>query len=177
MLRSRLKKRKICRSSLARITALTFNNILNKNGYAGSLKFDHANKNLDMTVVVDHESTENRKVKDTASLSGGERSYTTLVGVREGGDGGDGEAAVVAKRKTSVWACKPASPCGLAGWRVDASKGRLTCNCMEVTRPKGGPHISPSSSEIRQGSRGRLRAGLRAGLRGVYLDVGRYSKI
>jgi DNA repair exonuclease SbcCD ATPase subunit len=41
--------------------------------------FKHDDQTLHFKVVVDQESGNQRKVKDTKSLSGGERSYTTLA--------------------------------------------------------------------------------------------------
>jgi len=50
--------------------------MLNKKGSAGSVDFDHVNKELSLTVQKD--SNEASQTSDVKALSGGERSFTTL---------------------------------------------------------------------------------------------------
>ena len=75
----RTKKFRRWRKVMARVTSTVFNSNLNRNGYAGRVHFEHGDQALHFKVVVDQESSNQRKVKDTKSLSGGERSYTTLA--------------------------------------------------------------------------------------------------
>jgi chromosome segregation ATPase len=55
-----------------------FDEILNKKGSAGTIEFDHKNKNLNLCVQKDSADT-NSQQKDVKALSGGERSFTTIA--------------------------------------------------------------------------------------------------
>mmetsp|Transcript_10543 Transcript_10543/g.32464 ORF Transcript_10543/g.32464 Transcript_10543/m.32464 type:complete len:1185 (-) Transcript_10543:68-3622(-) len=63
----------ICRSSNR-----TFDDILNKKGSAGQLTFDHDEKLLGMTYQKDNQD-ESSQIENIQSLSGGERSFSTLA--------------------------------------------------------------------------------------------------
>lgn len=56
----------------------TFDEVLNRKGSSGQIKFDHVKKTLNLVVQKDN-ADENSQTDDVKSLSGGERSYTTLA--------------------------------------------------------------------------------------------------
>lgn len=56
----------------------SFDEVLNRKGSSGIIKFDHVNKTLNLVVQKDN-ANENSQTDDVKSLSGGERSYTTLA--------------------------------------------------------------------------------------------------
>ena len=65
--------------SIARRTTLFFNGYLTNKGYAGEIKFLHEKKELSITVQLDNVQKQNNLVSDTRSLSGGERSFSTVA--------------------------------------------------------------------------------------------------
>jgi len=65
--------------SIARRTRQMFNVFLSQKGYAGKVVFDHTKGTLDLEVELDKLRPVNQQViQDTRSLSGGERSYSTV---------------------------------------------------------------------------------------------------
>jgi len=72
----RRKKWKALRKHIAKMTNNTFDTMLQKKGSAGSVDFDHANRQLSLTVQKD--ANEASQTSDVKALSGGERSFTTL---------------------------------------------------------------------------------------------------
>ena len=56
----------------------TFDEVLNRKGSSGQIKFDHVKKTLNLVVQKDNADV-NSQTNDVKSLSGGERSYTTLA--------------------------------------------------------------------------------------------------
>ena len=60
------------------MTNSNFDDILNKKGSSGSIKFNHNEKTLDLIVQKDNKD-EHSKTADVKALSGGERSFTTLA--------------------------------------------------------------------------------------------------
>jgi len=68
------------RKSIARRTSMLFNTYLAKKGFAGHIEFDHKEKTLDISVQLDKMRPPEESVsRDTKSLSGGERSYSTVA--------------------------------------------------------------------------------------------------
>lgn len=57
--------------------AMDFHNYLRSRDYQGSLKFDHQEQKLDI-IVNPSKSREGKESKDLKSLSGGERSFSTV---------------------------------------------------------------------------------------------------
>eukprot|EP00554_Chaetoceros_debilis_P004872 CAMPEP_0194084796 /NCGR_PEP_ID=MMETSP0149-20130528/14920_1 /TAXON_ID=122233 /ORGANISM="Chaetoceros debilis, Strain MM31A-1" /LENGTH=1202 /DNA_ID=CAMNT_0038767545 /DNA_START=99 /DNA_END=3707 /DNA_ORIENTATION=+ len=76
-MKDRKKKWRSFRSHISDLTNANFDDILNRKGSSGIIKFDHENKCLDLTVQKDA-NNENSQTADVKALSGGERSYTTL---------------------------------------------------------------------------------------------------
>jgi len=83
-----IKQRKGMLLSSAKATGRTvshsFNNYMGKRGHSGRIKVDHNNGTLQMEVVMAGATTGGSKkgdvtVKNTKTLSGGERSYSTLA--------------------------------------------------------------------------------------------------
>ena len=67
-------------SHLQKITQNTFNMNMGKRGHAGQLKFSHKEETLTISVRMNQgDGKAGRKVKDMKSLSGGERSLSTLA--------------------------------------------------------------------------------------------------
>jgi len=68
------------RKAIARRTNILFNAFLAKKGYAGHLTFDHKARTLDIFIQLDKMRSDKENVsRDTKSLSGGERSYSTVA--------------------------------------------------------------------------------------------------
>ena len=68
------------RRNLQKITQNTFNMNMGKRGHAGQLKFSHKEETLAISVRMNQgDGKAGRKVKDMKSLSGGERSLSTLA--------------------------------------------------------------------------------------------------
>jgi len=55
-----------------------FTHFLMQRDYDGKLRFNHEKERLEMQVKVDVHSNQSQSTKNTKSLSGGERSYTTV---------------------------------------------------------------------------------------------------
>ena len=55
-----------------------FTHYLNARGYKGKIVFNHKKEKLDLQVDVDGHTDKAKFTKDTKSLSGGERSFTTV---------------------------------------------------------------------------------------------------
>eukprot|EP01113_Clastostelium_recurvatum_P041121 TRINITY_DN6487_c0_g1_i1.p1 TRINITY_DN6487_c0_g1~~TRINITY_DN6487_c0_g1_i1.p1 ORF type:complete len:791 (+),score=201.75 TRINITY_DN6487_c0_g1_i1:2-2374(+) len=69
----------VFRASIARRTRLLFNTHLASKGYAGTIEFDHKARTLDITVQLDKmRPSEESIARDTKTLSGGERSFSTV---------------------------------------------------------------------------------------------------
>eukprot|EP00026_Physarum_polycephalum_P000990 Phypoly_transcript_00991.p1 GENE.Phypoly_transcript_00991~~Phypoly_transcript_00991.p1 ORF type:complete len:1091 (-),score=239.01 Phypoly_transcript_00991:83-3355(-) len=68
------------RKAIAKRTRIFFNGYLSNKGYTGSITFDHDNRKLDIQIQLDRlrPSDQQQMVKDTKSLSGGERSFSTV---------------------------------------------------------------------------------------------------
>jgi len=69
------------RKSIGMRTTLLFNMFLTNKNYTGKLNFSHKEQKLDIIVQLDRQTTHDsqRIVKDTRTLSGGERSYSTVA--------------------------------------------------------------------------------------------------
>jgi len=69
------------RKSIGMRTTLLFNMFLTNKNYTGKLNFNHKEEKLDIIVQLDRQSTvdSQRIVRDTKTLSGGERSYSTVA--------------------------------------------------------------------------------------------------
>ena len=65
------------RGSIEKSTAITFDEILNRKGSAGSLDFDHDDGTLNLVVQKEADNAASQ-TSDVKALSGGERSFTTL---------------------------------------------------------------------------------------------------
>ena len=63
---------------IAERTKLYFSWSLQERDYDGTLKFNHDSEELEINVRVDRHSRESKSTKNTKSLSGGERSFTTV---------------------------------------------------------------------------------------------------
>ena len=68
------------RTSIAKRTKLIFGANLSQKGFSGTIHFDHKKAELEIEVELDKMRPEKQqqKVRDTKSLSGGERSYSTV---------------------------------------------------------------------------------------------------
>jgi chromosome segregation ATPase len=64
--------------SKALLCAMDFNAFLNTRNYNGSLKFDHVEQKLDI-IVNPSQTQAGKESKDLKSLSGGERSFSTVA--------------------------------------------------------------------------------------------------
>eukprot|EP01099_Mayorella_cantabrigiensis_P006142 TRINITY_DN5083_c0_g1_i1.p1 TRINITY_DN5083_c0_g1~~TRINITY_DN5083_c0_g1_i1.p1 ORF type:complete len:436 (+),score=90.50 TRINITY_DN5083_c0_g1_i1:44-1309(+) len=69
------------RRSISLQTTLLFNHYLTSKGHSGSLMLDHDNSTLEIAITLDgnNSRSEQRVVSDTRSLSGGERSFSTVA--------------------------------------------------------------------------------------------------
>lgn len=65
------------RASIERRCKMLFNNFLSQRGYAGHVEFDHEQKKLEIKVQLERTHDE-AVAQDTRSLSGGERSFSTV---------------------------------------------------------------------------------------------------
>ena len=64
---------------MARRTRILFNAILSNKGFSGNLEFNHESETLDIQVQLDKaRPTAEQRQQTARSLSGGERSYTTV---------------------------------------------------------------------------------------------------
>ena len=77
MMDQRVKRLKYYRVSLAVRLKIRFQMLMSQRGYDGKMIFDHNAKQLKLEVKVE-ESDTSLMVKDMKSLSGGERSFTTV---------------------------------------------------------------------------------------------------
>jgi len=67
------------RNSIARRTRMLFNSFLSQKGYSGHIEFNFAEKTLDVRVQLDRmEETSSQPKQDARTLSGGERSFSTV---------------------------------------------------------------------------------------------------
>ena len=64
--------------SIAHRACIYFTHFLNRRGYVGKLRFSHEKERLDIVVQVDNSTQQSQSTKNTKSLSGGERSFTTV---------------------------------------------------------------------------------------------------
>lgn len=78
-LRDRLNKWLLFRRSIANRTTFHFHGFLSRKGYAGSLSFDHQHRHLDIEVQLDAAQGGPQGARDTRTLSGGERSFSTVA--------------------------------------------------------------------------------------------------
>lgn len=76
-LNDRLLKWQMQLKYLEKSVAKNFDSYLQKKAYAGTVKFNHAEKLLHLETQTDN-FDENTQCSDVRQLSGGERSYTTL---------------------------------------------------------------------------------------------------
>ena len=67
-----------CSAHIVDSANATFDEVLNRKGSSGEIKFDHKAKTLNLLVQKDN-NNEHSQTADVKSLSGGERSYTTLA--------------------------------------------------------------------------------------------------
>ena len=63
---------------IAHRTRVYFARSLQERDYDGTLKFNHDSEELEINVRVDRHTEESKSTKNTKSLSGGERSFTTV---------------------------------------------------------------------------------------------------
>lgn len=77
-LQSRKERWKEFRTHISIMTNSNFDEILNRKGSSGAIKFSHKKKALDLIVQKDNQD-EMSQTADVKALSGGERSYTTLA--------------------------------------------------------------------------------------------------
>jgi len=66
-----------CIRKISKRASINFNAYLSQKGYSGKLNFDHENQKLNIEVQVD--SRQQNVITDTKSLSGGERSFSTVA--------------------------------------------------------------------------------------------------
>ena len=59
-------------------TKVFFTNFLHQRDYDGTIMFNHVKERLEIDVRVDRHTNESKAIKNTKSLSGGERSFTTV---------------------------------------------------------------------------------------------------
>lgn len=57
---------------------LFFTHFLHQRDYDGSIRFNHNKQRLDINVKTDRHTDMSKSTKNTKSLSGGERSFTTV---------------------------------------------------------------------------------------------------
>ncbi|CAG8672880.1 433_t:CDS:10, partial [Cetraspora pellucida] len=76
-LHSRMQKWRNFRTYISVRARIQFSFQLSKRGYTGKLLFDHQNKKLTLRVQIDEQTNQNTD-KDPKSLSGGEKSFSTI---------------------------------------------------------------------------------------------------
>ncbi|CAG8528519.1 9863_t:CDS:10 [Gigaspora rosea] len=76
-LHSRMQKWRNFRTFISVRARIQFSYQLSKRGYTGKLLFDHQNKKLNLRVQIDEQTNQNTD-KDPKSLSGGEKSFSTI---------------------------------------------------------------------------------------------------
>lgn len=79
-LTERMKRWRTIRKDFAILVNHKFNTYLSQKGHTGSIRFDHEEESLDISIQLESQRpTEKFIVKDSKSLSGGERSYSTVA--------------------------------------------------------------------------------------------------
>jgi len=78
-LRERVRRWNKFRSSIAKRTNLYFTTNLSQKGFSGKLSFDFEHKTLDISIQLERLNAKEQEIHDTKSLSGGERSYSTVA--------------------------------------------------------------------------------------------------
>jgi len=80
-LQERIKRYSQLRASIAKRTRMLFNMYLSQKGFSGKLGFDHDTQTLDISVSLDklRPVEQQKSIDDPKSLSGGERSYSTVA--------------------------------------------------------------------------------------------------
>ncbi|CAG8528894.1 39994_t:CDS:10 [Gigaspora margarita] len=76
-LHSRMQKWRNFRTFISVRARIQFSYQLSKRGYTGKLLFEHQNKKLNLRVQIDEQTNQNTD-KDPKSLSGGEKSFSTI---------------------------------------------------------------------------------------------------
>lgn len=74
----RKKSYRSLQERIAYRTKVYFSLSLQERDYDGTLKFNHESEQLEINVKVDRHTEESKSTKNTKSLSGGERSFTTV---------------------------------------------------------------------------------------------------
>eukprot|EP01080_Neovahlkampfia_damariscottae_P007884 gene7884-12353_t len=79
-LKSRHNKWSRIRSQFSQVVSHKFNDFLAERGHSGSVEFDHEAQTMEIQVILESSKQFGKDVivKDTKSLSGGERSYSTV---------------------------------------------------------------------------------------------------
>jgi len=79
-LKERIRRWNEFRKSIAKRTMLLFNCNLSQKGFSGTIKFNHEEKTLEISVQLEKikPSKQQHEIKDAKALSGGERSYSTV---------------------------------------------------------------------------------------------------
>ncbi|RIA90796.1 P-loop containing nucleoside triphosphate hydrolase protein [Glomus cerebriforme] len=77
-LQSRMYKWRNFRTFIAVRARMVFSYQLSKRGYSGKLIFDHNKKQLALRVQIDDQTSQGGSDKDPKSLSGGEKSFSTI---------------------------------------------------------------------------------------------------
>lgn len=77
-LNERYRKWKQIRSDFSKMTSHFFNAYMSQKGHSGKLLFDHEEGTLDLEISLQKNATNGQTVSDAKSLSGGERSFSTV---------------------------------------------------------------------------------------------------